>query len=371
MVQNILSGLTSDQVNSISDTVESLQVATIIQNKYYDIAARGDLPEHNQLFQLVPSNDATKPVQMLIPTSPVGTNAIQWIKYFDSNTADSTQVSQFGSFSHGLNVNIVPTTGWTTTATDTVTIALGTVQFHVGLNLPVITGQGVLCQAGTNNMFGTVNSYVPGTGVLSLNIVSTSGSGTFSSWVIFNSNNAAVPGYKQISIISVKEFLDMVNLFNPSETNVKSMTFTEGGYNFNFYYKNDHQPQYCTVIQNTYVLFDTFDLTQDNTLQGSKTMCYGQIIPPFSLTDSYIPNIDDQQFPLLLNESKSLAYFELKNMIHAKAEQEAKRQWSAVQKDKAIVNRPTYFDQLADFGRIPRTGGYGGGPPIYRWMRGK
>ena len=51
MTQDILSNMSSDEVNSISDTPESLQVATIIKQKYYDIVSRGDLPEHN-LYRL-------------------------------------------------------------------------------------------------------------------------------------------------------------------------------------------------------------------------------------------------------------------------------------------------------------------------------
>ena len=50
LTQNILSAMSSDEVNSISDTVESMQVATILQNKYYDIVSRDALPAHDQLF---------------------------------------------------------------------------------------------------------------------------------------------------------------------------------------------------------------------------------------------------------------------------------------------------------------------------------
>ncbi len=50
----------------------------------------------------------------------------------------------------------------------------------------------------------------------------------------------------------------------------------------------------------------------DTTLQTSKTLCYGQIIPTFTLEDSFIPDLDDTQFPLLLNEAKAIAFVELK-----------------------------------------------------------
>lgn len=165
----------------------------------------------------------------------------------------------------------------------------------------------------------------------------------------------APPGYNYVIILPIQEFIDVTNSFNPSNSNVLSYTFTDNLNNipgtYTFYYKNNKQPQYCTIVSNHYVLFDGYDSSTDTTLQNSKTMAFGQILPSWSNEDNFYPNISDEQVPLLLNEAKSLAYFELKQSIHTKAEQEAKRQWSSVQKDKATINRPTYFDQLPDFGR--------------------
>lgn len=289
MTQNVLSALNSDEVNSISDTTEALQVATIIQNKFYDIASRGDLPKHEILFQLDSSNDGTKPTLMFVPD---GISKLEWIKYFDSNVLDGAPEDD--GFSHDLNVDITDTT---------------------------------------------------------------------------DTNPNAAPGFQYVTVLPIDQFLDMINRFNPEDDDVESFVFTESGRNFTFYYKNDHQPQYCTVISNNYVIFDMFDNTQDSTLQASKTLCWGQTVPVFSLTDSFIPELDDQQFPLLLNEAKSLAFYELKQQPHMKADQEIKRQWSSVQKNKAVSDKPTAFQQLPDFGRVPRTGGFSGGYGANRWMR--
>ena len=84
-------------------------------------------------------------------------------------------------------------------------------------------------------------------------------------------------------------------------------------------------------------------------------MGYGQIIPRWSMEDTFIPLIDEAQVPLLLNEAKSLAFYELKQQLHQKAEQENKRQWSSVQKDKSKSDKPSYFHQLPNFGRNARS----------------
>jgi hypothetical protein len=185
---------------------------------------------------------------------------------------------------------------------------------------------------------------------------------------ITSSINGSIPppGYKYVTILPVKQFIEMVNQFNPNETIVDSFTFNDNNNGFpgvyNFYFRNDKTPQYCTILSDYYVIFDSFDSAVDSTLQSSKTMAYGEVIPTWSNTDSFIPNLDENTFPLLLNEAKSLAFFELKQTAHVKAEQEAKRGWSNVQKDKNIINRPTDFDALPNYGRgRGRTDYYGQG----------
>lgn len=282
ITQDILSRMGSDEVNSISDSTESMQVATIIKNKYYDIVSRGGLTVNKKPFQINPSDDATRPVLMYVPD---GVITIEWIKYFDTNPSDSQGVSQFGAFRHDLNTDIV----------------------HTPASIPTVPA-----------------------------------------------------GYKYVTILPIQQFVDMTNMFNPGISDVKSFQLDTGNEEFKFYYKNDHQPCYCTIISNTYVVFDSYDATQDSTLQASKTMCFGSATTPFSMTDNYIADIDDNQFSLLFNEALAVAFYELKQSPNAKAEQEAKRQWSAVQKNKSVDNKPSYFDQLPNFGRPRGTGGYGG-----------
>ena len=83
MVQSILSSMGSDEVNSIGDTTESLQVADIIKQTYMNMLGRYDLPSHNQLFQLQASGDPASPVLMQFPA---GVTRVEWLKYFDRAT---------------------------------------------------------------------------------------------------------------------------------------------------------------------------------------------------------------------------------------------------------------------------------------------
>lgn len=278
LTQNILSSLDSDEVNSIGDTSEATQVATIIQTTYFNLVSRAGLPDQVQLFQLTPSNDATKPVLMF---KPANVDKIDWLKYLNTNPGN---VEDESGVEHDLNLDI--------TDTDDVTVSPS-------------------------------------------------------------------PIYQYVTLLPIQQFLDMVNTYNLNDTNVKSFVFTEGASSFKLYYRNDRQPQFATVVENSYFIFDSYDQTQDSTLQASKTLCSGQTIPVFVMQDSFIPDLDDYQFPLLLSEAKSMAFFELKQTLHQKAEQENKRQWSQVQKNKSVDNKPSYFDQLPDFGRRAWSGGAG------------
>lgn len=356
--------MTSDEVNSISDTAESMQVATIVQTVYFNMATRADLPEHMAMFQLTASGDPTLPILMYRPSN---VDKVQWIKYFNSNVLDgaSIQSSQFGAYSvHSTNTNL-QSLFWSTSSTTSNTIGLGTKTFVLLADEPISQGNLLSFTSGANVMTGNVTTYNSGTKTVTVNITSTIGAGTFTSWAVnpvLGGN--APPGYCYVTILPIQQFMDYVNSFNPNTSDTKSYLFTDNnGQTFTLYYKNQRQPQYCTVIGNFNFLFDSYDNTQDTTLQQSKTMCYGQTIPVFTMSDSFVPVLDDYQFPLLLNEAKALAWFELKQTIHPQASQEAKRQWVSVEKDKSIVNRPTYFDQLANFGRRIGTGGYATGYP--------
>lgn len=169
---------------------------------------------------------------------------------------------------------------------------------------------------------------------------------------------AGLFGFQDIQVIPVEMLLDMLNSLDINQSNVGTMSLVdvlvpgaEVPDTFNLNYRNDKQPQYCCVLQNYYFIFDSYDNTQDSTLQTSKTMCQGFITPSWQMVDTFVPDLDDWAVPLLLNEAKAAAFYELKQTIHPHAEREIDRQWVALQKTKAVVNKPSWFDQLPNFGR--------------------
>ena len=67
LVQSILNDMDGDQVNSIFDTVESEQVATIVKDTYYALLSNRNWPHTARLITLIPSADPGLPTHVRLP----------------------------------------------------------------------------------------------------------------------------------------------------------------------------------------------------------------------------------------------------------------------------------------------------------------
>lgn len=168
-------------------------------------------------------------------------------------------------------------------------------------------------------------------------------------WIKYNKltvDDDGEPNFQYVTILPLEQFLFQMQGIDTTETTVDTMTLNS----LDFSFRNDIGPCFCTVVDDYYLVFDSYDSAIDSTLQASKTMCYGQTIPVFTMEDDFTPDLDEQQFPLLLNEAKALAFMELKQTPHQNAERESRRQWINLQRTKELV-KPSALDQFADFGR--------------------
>lgn len=78
MTQNILNSIEGDEINSITDTVESEMVAEVIRETYYDLLSSDVIPDHKELIQLEGLSDTTFPNYLKIPDNVVD---VIWWKY--------------------------------------------------------------------------------------------------------------------------------------------------------------------------------------------------------------------------------------------------------------------------------------------------
>ena len=67
VVQSILSDMDSENVNTLSDTVEAQQIASVVEDTYFNIIAARDIPEHNKLIPLVSLSSTARPTHFTYP----------------------------------------------------------------------------------------------------------------------------------------------------------------------------------------------------------------------------------------------------------------------------------------------------------------
>lgn len=96
IVREILSEMDSDDVNALGDTVESIQVASIVRSCYFEIIANRNWPHLRKLLQLEHSGDPNRPTHLKVPEN------IKELVFFKYNKfkGNSTVTSLFGDVTY-------------------------------------------------------------------------------------------------------------------------------------------------------------------------------------------------------------------------------------------------------------------------------
>lgn len=171
------------------------------------------------------------------------------------------------------------------------------------------------------------------------------------------------PNWTNLTYLPPVDFIDYMHSGNTQGPEIETFQYSSGSFVMTFTYRNDTPPHYFTSFDDSTIFFDSYDSQVDSTLQSAKSLCYGLKVTDFQKLDSFVPDLQPQQFALLLNEAKSLAWVELKQTGHEKAEQTARRNWRHLQKTRQEVpnngrdinNNAHNFSVLPNFAR---TRGY-------------
>lgn len=168
-------------------------------------------------------------------------------------------------------------------------------------------------------------------------------------WLKYNKESVDDPymRYEDVVLLPLEDFLDRMYQLDESESYVGTFTHND----INFLYRDDSSPTYFTTLDDRTLIFDSFDSDVDTTLQSSKVLCRVKKNIPFTMSDSFTPDLDDPQFALLINEAKALAWAELKQTTHNIAERNSRRAWISSQKNKNAIRVMSDFDKLPNFSR--------------------
>ena len=226
IVQNILSDMDSEDVNSISDSIEAEQIASVVRDVYYNMVSTRMIPEHQELVKLVSLSSSTRPTHFQVPDS---VKRIDFIRYNVSTTSDTE--------------------------------------------------------------------------------------------------------FKEIQYIEPLLFLTL----HQDGANVTTVYDVNG--NTPLLIRNDQMPTYYTSFDDLHIVMDSYKSDTDQILAENKTQALGHKIPTFTISDSFIPDLDEVLFPYLIAESKSTCFSLFKSGVDQKIEQAARRQKSYMQSDMYRVKK--------------------------------
>lgn len=110
------------------------------------------------------------------------------------------------------------------------------------------------------------------------------------------------------------EFIDWTLGFDTTLDEVETVSDKETGAVYNI--RNDKDPSFYTIISGKYLIFDSYNSEFEDTLEGRHCICYGHTLPVFKMEDSFVPDIQEQQFPILLSRAKTAADMELRGNLN-------------------------------------------------------
>jgi len=126
--------------------------------------------------------------------------------------------------------------------------------------------------------------------------------------------------------------LDFLNRTDGTQEDYDTVLDKNGGTTLRIL--NNKQPSFYTSFDDEYLVLNSYDSTEDTTLQESKVRTFGTKYPTFNKTDdTFIPDLDASMFPYFIAEAKSMCMSLLKGGSDPKVEQSARRHKSFYQTD--------------------------------------
>jgi hypothetical protein len=156
--------------------------------------------------------------------------------------------------------------------------------------------------------------------------------------------------YTSITYITPEEMLDRMQQLNPSNAEVVTVTDApdvESTAGIKYFIRNDKDPEYWTSFDDEWLVFDSYDVSFDDTLQSQKSLVLADVDPAWTHSDTFIPDLPAKAFSLLLEESKKAAAFKINQGLDPVANERARKQrtWLAGEKHRRAdrsVSYPNY-----------------------------
>ena len=133
------------------------------------------------------------------------------------------------------------------------------------------------------------------------------------------------------------EFIDWTLGMDTTKEVVETVTDKETGAVYNI--RTDKDPSFYTIISGKYLIFDSYNSEFENTLQGRHCLCYGHTLPAFEMKDEFVPDLQEQQFPILLSRAKTAADMELRGNLNQLEYDKGKKRFITITNDSKSYTR--------------------------------
>lgn len=145
------------------------------------------------------------------------------------------------------------------------------------------------------------------------------------------------------------DFLDRVYTRELDGDNIIEVTLDGIPY---FIY-NDRHPTFWTSFDDEFIMFDSYNAIVESTVQGNKSIIQCYVNPTWLVEDTFIPQMAEKHFPLLLEESKRACHLYFKQQDSPVDARRALRSWNTLRgKDERSHSRK----DRPRFGRRQRHG---------------
>lgn len=218
IVQEVLSDISSDEVNSIDDTYEATQVASIVKSCYFNMIAGRTWPHLRTLSVLEHSGSLERPTHMKLPND---IKELVYVEYDGGKKED-------GSFT-----------------------------------------------------------------------------------------------YQTVKYVYPDEFLRATASRSMSQQNVSTVEDPSG---VKFQIFTNKAPTIWTSFDDVNLVFDSYNREMDDALQSSRSRMIYYRMPKWRMIDEFVPDLPAEAFPGLVEDAKSYASLNLRQMVNEKAEANAQRQ---------------------------------------------
>ena len=154
--------------------------------------------------------------------------------------------------------------------------------------------------------------------------------------------------FDKIKYLPPSEFMDYTGTRRTDDSSTIVVTTHTG---VQLFIKNNERPHYWTTFDNEYLIFDSFDSATQGTMHGNRSSVIAKVIPPWTMDDTFTPDIPDHMFSTYVAELTSACFVYWKQGMSPVDEKRAARGISRLRKDAEKINER---DHKARYGR-PRN----------------